>query len=110
MDLSDGLHQDLRRLGRASGTGACVWFDRLPTHPVLEALPADTRTRCQLAGGEDYQLLFTAPPSAQDAILALARDHEVLTTRIGELTPESTVRVIGAVWPRGFEHFSSDAP
>lgn len=61
IDISDGLLQDLGHICAASGVGAKLNLDNLPTHPLLQALPFDTRMAHQLSGGDDYELLFTFP-------------------------------------------------
>jgi thiamine-monophosphate kinase len=60
MDLSDGLSIDLRRLCDASGVGASLLANRVPTPPIHDAEDA---LGLALHGGEDYQLLFTVSPS-----------------------------------------------
>lgn len=59
IDISDGLAQDLGHILAAGGVGATVEMERLPSSPVLDALPSALARRCQLAGGDDYELLFT---------------------------------------------------
>lgn len=61
IDISDGLVQDLSHLCKASGVGARIIGDKIPIHPVIKAaFPADC-LNFALAGGEDYELIFTAP-------------------------------------------------
>jgi thiamine-monophosphate kinase len=97
MDLSDGLAQDLPRLAAASGCGAC-----------LEAalIPGVQRLDWRVGFGEDYQLLFTAPPEARNAIASLAVKHGISITRIGCLTEERSILLSGDGWPSPlFNHF-----
>ncbi len=104
MDISDGLSSDLPRLLNASGLGASVWPDVLPSHPDLDAVPAPLRRWAQLAGGDDYQLLLTASPSHQQALLETARRHGVRLTCIGAVRV-GQIQVPGG-WPTGaFQHF-----
>lgn len=63
MDLSDGIAVDLIRLCRASGVSALLEADRLPIHPLARRNPSSLELA--LNGGEDYELLFTAPASAR---------------------------------------------
>lgn len=106
MDLSDGLESDLPRLARASGCGAVVDPSALPRHPALDHLPGAASRRCRLAGGDDYELLFTAPPAARPAIEALAAAHQVHVSRIGALTADRSVVVSDGPWPdASFTHF-----
>ncbi len=68
MDLSDGLSTDLGRLCAASGVGARVWADRVPCVKIpagkLAGIKISSLDALDMAlhGGEDYELLFTAPP------------------------------------------------
>jgi thiamine-monophosphate kinase len=63
MDLSDGIATDLNHLCRASGVCAVIDADRLPIHRL--ALNSSSPIELALNGGEDYELLFTAPASAR---------------------------------------------
>lgn len=98
MDLSDGLAMDLARLCAASGVGADVRGEALPGRR-----PLDWRT----SFGEDYELLFTAPPSAHAAVASLAERQQVAVTEIGEITADPRARLDGAsTWPAPlFTHF-----
>ena len=60
IDLSDGLLADLPRLTAASGCGAELEIERLPISPALRAVSGDSSWQQALAGGEDYELCFTA--------------------------------------------------
>ncbi len=83
MDVSDGLLQDAGHLCRASGCGVEVELARIPLFgPAHDAL-------AQLAGGDDYELLFAAAP--QDAARVEAASHAAGTpaARIGRFTPGS---------------------
>ncbi len=102
MDLSDGLRLDLARLCVASAVSADIDADAIPGVPDLA---------WRVAFGEDYQLLFTAPPAGRSAIGALSHAHGVVSTRIGTITPtapggDHTARLLGVDWPDSlFEHF-----
>jgi len=114
MDLSDGLAQDLRRMCRESGVGARVWAARVPAHPSCQwvaSLLGENALTWALAGGEDYELLFTCPAGAVDEI---ARSVEAATgtpvTAIGEVVEGDGASLLEAdgrplPWPAGFEHF-----
>jgi thiamine-monophosphate kinase len=114
VDLSDGLLGDLGHVLKASRCGAELKLDALPPHPALAGQPADTRQVCLLTGGDDYELLFTAPPSAQAAIRAAGRAAGVAVTPVGRIVAEAGLRVVDAAGQtidlsglRGFDHFSS---
>ncbi|MGI9644558.1 MAG: thiamine-phosphate kinase [Ilumatobacteraceae bacterium] len=106
VDVSDGCLQDLQHLCTASGVGATLHTDALPTEPghstAARALGLDA-TELALAGGEDYELLFTAQASS---------DAEAVATKIGEITEGHQVVVVDeagqpvAVKTSGFRHFS----
>jgi thiamine-monophosphate kinase len=112
LDLSDGLTGDLGHILGASGLGATVVCDALPVSPALAALPAAQRRLCQLAGGDDYELLFSAPPAARAAVLAAARASDTPVARIGRLDPAPGLRVLDVhgrpvdLPGTGFDHFA----
>ena len=87
IDLSDGLLGDLGHVLEASHAGATLQFDALPRSPLLAAQPLLLQRQCLLSGGDDYELLFTAPAEAQDAVRAAARAAGVPVSRIGTITP-----------------------
>ncbi|MCG7361348.1 thiamine-phosphate kinase [Roseomonas sp. ACRSG] len=89
MDVSDGLVQDLGHLCRASGCGAEIEAAGLPLSDEAAALLA-TRPELLpriLTGGDDYELLFAAPPEAAGEITARATASGVAATRIGRFLP-----------------------
>lgn len=117
IDVSDGLLGDLGHLLKRSGVGAQIdtaWVQgSAAVTPDMMSLPWPRRLDCVLAGGDDYELLFTAPVLHRERIHALASDLEVPVTRIGRITAESGLRVLD---PQGqpinrrfasFDHFSA---
>ncbi|MDO9278733.1 MAG: thiamine-phosphate kinase [Polaromonas sp.] len=78
MDLSDGLVGDLQHLLKASKVGATLYtaaaLDRLAARTHVDwanaGISDDAALTCVLSGGDDYELLFTAPPSAAAALQA----------------------------------------
>ena len=64
IDLSDGLSTDLAHLCTASNVAAEIEAARLPLHPITRSQTSEAALHSALHGGEDYELLFTAPPSA----------------------------------------------
>lgn len=112
IDLSDGLAGDLGHVMRLSGVGATVDFDAIPRSTVLAMQSAALQRECLLAGGDDYELLFTAPPSRRDAVLAAAAEAQVAVSCIGAIDAEDELRVVDGqgrpmpVAPRGFDHFA----
>ncbi len=83
IDISDGLLADLRHILDRSQLAAEVHLAGLPPPPV-GVDPALTR-RCLLAGGDDYELLFTAAPAARPALTALAATLDLPLWRCGRL-------------------------
>jgi hypothetical protein len=95
MDLSDGLADGLRGLARASGTGLSIDADALPldreAHAWFEARGRDPVLEA-VAGGDDYELLFTVSPRRQRRLRAVARLARGLTlTRIGVVTRDGAL-------------------
>jgi thiamine-monophosphate kinase len=105
IDISDGLLQDLEHICESSGVGAEIQVDRLPLPEggaeLAQGLQLDLLALA-LAGGDDYELLFTAPASGT---------ADELGTRIGRITHGSGVTALGAdgatveVAHRGYAHF-----
>jgi thiamine-monophosphate kinase len=96
IDLSDGLLGDLGHVLRASGVGAVIDVDAMPRSAVLAARPASAQRLCLLAGGDDYELLFTAAQAHRDEVRAAARAQEVGVTRIGRIEAAAGLRVVDA--------------
>lgn len=63
IDISDGLGQDLGHILTASGVGAVIELDKIPTHDELNQLPFEQKYQHIINGGDDYQLLFTISPN-----------------------------------------------
>jgi thiamine-monophosphate kinase len=107
IDLSDGLIGDLGHLLAASGVGATLKVDALPRSSWLAAQPEATQRLCGLAGGDDYELLFTAPPGAGLPELG------VRLTRIGRIVEAPGLHLRDAEGhplrfeAGGFDHFKS---
>ncbi len=85
IDLSDGLLGDLGQVMRRSGVGAAIDADAVPRSADLAGQPLAVQRECTLAGGDDYELLFTAPPSAADTVRTAAAKAQVAVTRIGRI-------------------------
>ena len=94
IDVSDGLAGDLGHVLRRSGVGAIVDVDALPRSAVLAAQPLALQRECLLAGGDDYELVFTALPSRRDAVAAAAASAGVAVTRIGRIEADAGLRLV----------------
>ena len=110
MDVSDGLADDLAKLCTASGVAAVLRADKVPADPALKSAFPDDWLDLALYGGEDYVLLFTAPPEVMNAVIDRLPDSAAI---IGEITDDGpgTVTVLDADGnPRlrggaGWDHF-----
>jgi thiamine-monophosphate kinase len=98
IDISDGLAGDLGHILAQSGVGARLEADALLATMAapVQAVPAERRLECVLAGGDDYELAFTAPPQRRDAVARAARAAGVPVTRIGRIEAEPGLRVVDA--------------
>jgi thiamine-monophosphate kinase len=113
MDISDGLVGDLQHICDASQVGGTIEIGRLPLSDAARAVitKAPTWIETVIGGGDDYELLFTAPPSHQEALTSLGRNIGVAITRIGSIDGSKGVRVLGTdgqeIVPRkiGYRHF-----
>lgn len=94
IDVSDGLLGDLAHVLRRSQVGAEVEVDALPRSAVLRALPEPLQHTCTLAGGDDYELVFTAPPQRAPEVVAAAQAAGVPVTRIGRIREGAGLRLI----------------
>ena len=87
LDVSDGLVADLRHLCEVSRLSAVVEGPRVPLSPAARAAIGGTAAllATALTGGDDYEILFTAPPSAAGRIAELSRSLGLPITRIGHM-------------------------
>lgn len=117
MDVSDGLIQDLGHMCRASGLAARVEAGRVPLSPAAAAALAGDQSLLAsvLAGGDDYEVLFTTPPEAAEGIARLSVALGVALTAIGSMMPGEVGKVtaIGGdggeitVGQGGWRHFQA---
>ena len=94
LDVSDGLLADLGHILEASEVGATVEAERLPLSLAARGAPA-TR-EAALTGGDDYEILFSAPEQARERILAIGRELALPLTRIGWIDAMLGLRTIDA--------------
>lgn len=115
IDLSDGLSGDLRHICEESRVGAEIEVGMIPISAACSAYAESRRLRpieLALTGGEDYELLFTAPPTKHSTIERQARTRGYHVTRIGTIRPrrfgirmktaDGTMRLIPIT---SYEHF-----
>ncbi len=115
IDVSDGLLIDTSHLLEESGVGALIWEDRIPlsrSYRKYASLFSKAPYGFAFHGGEDYELLFTAPRRVRDGISLLSRRLKLPISRIGEILSSKEgfhiVRCDGSRYlPSllGFDHF-----
>lgn len=96
IDISDGLVGDLGHILKRSGKGATVNVDALPVGPMLSAQAQDLRRRFALAGGDDYELCFTAPQANRAAIVEAGKNAGIAVTLVGKIEQETGLRLVDA--------------
>ena len=111
IDLSDGLLGDLGHILQRSNVGATLDADALPRSDALRRQSEAVQRSCLLAGGDDYELLFTAPAHAHAAVHDSAAHAGVAVTDIGRIEEQPGLRVVDANGTsiahgeRAFDHF-----
>lgn len=112
IDISDGLVGDIGHILAASGVGATLDVDAMPAGPVLATQPLALRRRFCAAGGDDYELCFTAPQARRDAVIAAGLQAGTPVTRIGTIDAAPGLRLVDAAGTMldlqlaGFDHFT----
>lgn len=119
IDLSDGLRGDIGHILKASGVGARIdgaallqTAARLWMAEELQAMPEAERIAFAMAGGDDYELLFTAHPGFRSYLTELGQELGVAITRIGEVTEGNALLVLDArgepvpLSRASFDHFA----
>jgi thiamine-monophosphate kinase len=113
IDISDGLIGDLAHILERSGVGATLNVDALPSGTAVAQQAQSMRRHFMLAGGDDYELCFTAPRSARDAVLAAAESASTAVTRAGTIDAAPGMRLTEAdgtplhLQLTSFDHFTS---
>ncbi len=114
IDISDGLLADITHICRLSGVGAKVQFEDLPISAIVakhERTPQGLQAI--VAGGDDYELCFTAPPNARESMADLSDMLGVALTRIGTIEDGTGIELLDAngrqiaIDGRGFDHFTA---
>lgn len=109
-DVSDGLYQDLGHILERSKVGAKLWVDRPALSSDLAKMDTDRRRQAQWAGGDDYELVFTASPKHRQSILKWSETHQLPLSRIGCVIEEGVYfendkNEVVNVQFAGFDHF-----
>jgi len=117
IDVSDGLTGDLGHILSRSHVGARVELGAIPHSKALAAKLASTERglalECLLAGGDDYELLFTAPPTTAPLVEAIAAKVALALTRIGSITESAGLVIVDEhgvalpTLPRAYDHFAA---
>jgi thiamine-monophosphate kinase len=118
IDISDGLLADLGHICEQSHVGAVIEWEALPTTPVVrsQAQQSEIAVRAILAGGDDYELCFTAPKSRRSEVLAAAARAGTEVMLIGQIVSRPRgaplVQVLDSIgkplrmrW-QGYDHFA----
>jgi thiamine-monophosphate kinase len=110
IDISDGLSSDLGHICEESRVGAEICADQIPFSKDIRKAVDHLKTiplHYALSGGEDYELLFTVPPSKLKKFLSL----KIVSTQIGAIIAGNKMflrdhgkRVV--LKPKGFNHFA----
>ena len=112
IDVSDGLCGDLGHLLDRSAVAAHIDADAVPRSSVLRSLAVPLQRRFSLGGGDDYELLFTAPRAMAERVAAAGHAAQVPLTCIGEIREGAGLQLADAVGRNiagdfaGFDHFA----
>ena len=112
IDISDGLVADLGHICERSSLAAEIAWAWVPQSAALMSVPLALRQQCALAGGDDYELCFTANERQRTTIEVIAETCGIAVTRIGKMregNPQVTVRderrAPIEMATAGFDHF-----
>jgi thiamine-monophosphate kinase len=113
LDISDGLIGDLGHILERSQVGASLHIDSLPAGPILSQQTISKRREFTLAGGDDYELCFTAPVTQRSNVIAAGLASNTALTRIGCVQQEKGVRLLDdfgqtvTLQLTSFDHFTT---
>jgi thiamine-monophosphate kinase len=112
MDVSDGLLGDLGKLAASSSVGAMIELENLPLDALLaQGTDRESALHCVLHGGDDYELLFTAPADAVGRLAGIAEAGGCPLHRIGSVVAGAGVTCLRegrpvAIAGQGYDHFT----
>ena len=110
IDISDGLIADLTHILEASKLGANITLKNIPMNPWIKK---NKLFDIGLSGGDDYQLLFTAPKKNRDKIILVSKMPSIKLARIGSIKEDRGLNIIdhkGMLYKlkkRGYDHFET---
>jgi thiamine-monophosphate kinase len=118
IDISDGLVADLGHILSCSAQSATIELQAVPGSEIMKRyLLSSLAVECLMAGGDDYELCFTAPKKNQSAIRQLGQELQVPLTIVGEIklqkTPKPELIIYGSkgekivLEKKGYDHFTS---
>ena len=117
VDVSDGLIGDLDHVLKASGVGATLDADAavkliaigaaLAGADAATTLPLAMYRTCALSGGDDYELVFTAPMAARGAVERAGQETATPVTRIGQIEALAGLRIVDSAGRPVVQSFSS---
>lgn len=114
IDISDGLIADLGHILQRSRRGAEIRINDIPrSASVSSVMRKPLGMHCLLAGGDDYELCFTAPIRHDDLIVGLRESMNIPITRIGKITSGTTLQLLDGygqpvTFPeKGYDHFAA---
>ncbi len=112
IDISDGLLADLGHILQNSNVAATIHMDEINcSASIKKRLPQPFAMQCLLAGGDDYELCFTAPVTARAKIEIVSREEGIQLTRIGSIGEGTGLVVLDAaggavkLQTKGYDHF-----
>lgn len=115
-DISDGLLADLGHILERSDVGADLVWDAMPRSEALMMLTEAQQQEAALSGGDDYELIFTAPREARERIEQLSRATSLRISRIGKIRARDSSNnlilrtdagIVIATPTPGFNHFAN---
>ena len=112
IDISDGLLADLGHIVERSKLGANLYWELIPHVHVGNGIDTSSLQNLCLAGGDDYELCFTAPASQHNAIVAIGKKLNLKLSAIGETTQKTNLNLYDKnhqlikLKTTGYDHFS----
>jgi thiamine-monophosphate kinase len=112
IDISDGLLADLGHIVERSTLGANLYWEHVPHVHVSNGIDTSRLQNLCLAGGDDYELCFTAPASQHNAIVAIGKKLNLKLSAIGETTQKTNLNLydknhqLVKLKTSGYDHFS----